>query len=191
GDFQERPLHPRWFELENSFILPAGGGYMALTKEEVEKGGLLWPVVTVATAVAETESQMLYQLAEPAAGEWPAATAESELLSFHGAEINAEEAGVVEITSYWSVLGETERAWKIFVHLLDGNGEIVAQGDRLLVWSPAWRVGDRLGQVERVVWPAEGEVAQIMIGVYDSDSGQRQVFTNIDSGVATESISVR
>ena len=64
---------------------------------------------------------------------------------------------------------------KIFVHLLDGSGQIVAQWDGLGVAWEGWRAGDTLWQQHTIELPAtlpSGQY-QLRAGLYQPQTGSR------------------
>jgi len=59
----------------------------------------------------------------------------------------------------------------MFVHVLDANGKVVAQADRLDASPFGWQAGDVIAQVHHLEIPASA--ASVAIGLYNSDSGER------------------
>lgn len=99
-----------------------------------------------------------------------------------GYSLQAEEvpAGeVLSLTLHWQVLDRIERRHKVFVHLLDAQGQVVGQRDA----EPGggarptitWRVGEALADNYGVLVPSHvppGEY-QIEVGMYDLETMQR------------------
>jgi hypothetical protein len=77
----------------------------------------------------------------------------------------------LRVTLYWRALAPLERTATVFVHLLDGEGEIAAQQDApplnnaypLPVWPPGMLVADTY------LLPAAGG-AQLGVGLYDPET---------------------
>lgn len=109
--------------------------------------------------------------------------------------LGANFGGQVELTSYdlqrdragiyvglwWRALSRPERHYNAFVHLIDGEGEIVAQGDHLPVnpfypigrWEPrdVWRDEHRLALPEGV---EEGDLG-LRVGLSWGEEGEHQL----------------
>jgi 4-amino-4-deoxy-L-arabinose transferase-like glycosyltransferase len=79
------------------------------------------------------------------------------------------------LLTYWQVVQEGARPLKLFVHVLDGAGQLVAQDDGLDVRVPGLRAGDSFAQLHTITLPPElppGRYA-LQIGVYDAQSLER------------------
>jgi len=96
-------------------------------------------------------------------------------------ENSARAGGDVEVTLHWQAQDEMEKAYKVFVHLYDETGALVAQRDRLpglgvrptQVWEKGEVVADRYRiPIDRGI-PAG--TYQIGIGFYDAETGERLV----------------
>jgi hypothetical protein len=82
----------------------------------------------------------------------------------------------LQVTLWWQATAEAPQNYTIFVHLLDQQGQVIAQADSPPVQglSPttAWRKGD-IVQDTHVV-PTNGLLAStLLIGVYDPATGER------------------
>jgi hypothetical protein len=85
----------------------------------------------------------------------------------------------VEVTLYWQARQEMEISYKVFVHLYDTEGNIVAQQDRVpgLGARPttAWEVGEVLG--DRYTLSVSSQSApgtyRVAVGLCDPNTGQR------------------
>ena len=82
-----------------------------------------------------------------------------------------ERAGELDLVSVWRVGGSYDRPLRVFLHLLDPAGEVVAQDDGLGAPSAYWQNGDLIFQVHHLE-AAAGEY-QAAIGVYDRDTNER------------------
>lgn len=86
---------------------------------------------------------------------------------------------VIPITLFWETGGAVPERYKVFLHLLDGAGSLVAQrdaepmGDLLptSAWSPGQQIIDRHGVLLPEGLPA-GEYT-LSVGLYHIDTGQR------------------
>jgi hypothetical protein len=97
-------------------------------------------------------------------------------------------------TLYWRVLGGMDEDYTVFVHLLDGNGELIGQGDGpplegdypTSYWSP----GDTLADTHVV--PLEGDLpagARFLVGLYRPADGARlPVYTATGERVPNDAI---
>jgi hypothetical protein len=84
--------------------------------------------------------------------------------------------GALTLVTRWRVTSPgTPQPLAIFAHLVDRNGKLVAQDDRLGYPHHGWRPGDVFVQKHRIAVPKEtapGEY-QIKLGVYWRDTGVR------------------
>jgi hypothetical protein len=87
----------------------------------------------------------------------------------------ATQDGTLTIFSAWRVLREGQpSATKIFIHLLDANGRIAAQDDRLGVPRHTWQPSDEFVQLHRVpIANLPPGTYTLEIGVYNRDDGVR------------------
>ena len=88
-------------------------------------------------------------------------------------------AGTCTLTLQWQGLAPMERDYTVFVHLLDGDGTIVAQsdappGDPFFPTS-IWLPGDRVSDSHRLDLPADVVASEyaLLVGVYHQPSGER------------------
>ncbi len=80
-----------------------------------------------------------------------------------------------DLTTYWRVTGRLPPQLSQFTHVLDAEGNIVAQQDRLALTSASLRPGDVFAQIHRVTLPPDlpaGEYA-LSIGLYSYLDGSR------------------
>jgi hypothetical protein len=90
----------------------------------------------------------------------------------------------ISISPIWRAGGPTAVSWKVFVHFLDGDGNIRAQSDGFpasgQALTPTWRRDEVVVDSHEVSLPStlpEGEYA-LRIGLYDERSGQRLLRTD-------------
>jgi hypothetical protein len=89
-----------------------------------------------------------------------------------------EAGGPVRLTLYWQAEKESEIAYKVFVHLLNGSGQIVTQVDQEPQAGEApttsWLIGEVV--VDEIEMPVTEEIVtvrSIAVGFYDPHTGQR------------------
>jgi len=84
-----------------------------------------------------------------------------------------------EITLYWQALHPIPTDYTVFIHLLDEEGQLVAQGDAPPVkgYYPTtfWQPGEQIRDGHLVVVPADlvGKKCSLAIGLYRPDTGAR------------------
>jgi hypothetical protein len=87
----------------------------------------------------------------------------------------------LEVTLLWEAFRPSLRSYTTFVHLLDGNGRLIAQHDGIPAEgtrpTTTWQAGERLLDRHGLVVPeaATGPMT-LVVGLYDSETVERQVF---------------
>jgi 4-amino-4-deoxy-L-arabinose transferase-like glycosyltransferase len=104
---------------------------------------------------------------------------EVKLLGYDLAPGPVQPGGNLYVTLYWQGQREMEKSYKVFVHVYDGEGNIVAQRD----WLPGLGVkptsGWEMSEVvaDRHIVPVEEGVAagkyEVAVGMYEEGSGER------------------
>jgi hypothetical protein len=96
----------------------------------------------------------------------------------------AKAGNAVSISPIWQAGGPTAANWKVFIHVLDGEGNIWAQGDGYpdsgRAPTPTWQKDEVVVDAHELSLPdtlPEGEYS-LRIGFYDERSGQRLPLTN-------------
>jgi hypothetical protein len=89
--------------------------------------------------------------------------------------------------SYWRVTGDPAGRQRLdlslFVHLLDGSGQVVSQHDGLDVRLAGLRPGDEFAQLHTIPLPADvppGDYA-LQIGFFDRQTMARLPVTTLES----------
>ncbi len=176
GRFQSNDLRVRWFDARTSLVWPADGGWLVAADAQQPGAELasFWPGTAVATAPAAPIPHSLF-----ATSAVPADLLNMPAVDFGGVlalrgwrRLDAPD-GTLALLTIWEVRAETERPFKLFVHALNENGEIVGQWDGLDVPSTYWKVGDIFVQSHRFAVSKTGAVTQLTTGVYDAETLSR------------------
>ena len=90
----------------------------------------------------------------------------------------AEATGRVQVILHWQAQTEMDTAYKVFVHLLDESGQIVAQVDREPQAGEAPTTGWLAGEViadtfDLPAGEALAQVTRIAVGLYNPQNGER------------------
>ena len=94
-------------------------------------------------------------------------------LALAGYEVNSP--GGLTVTTYWRVTGDLQPPVTVFVHLLDQNGNIVAQDDSFGAASRMLEPGDLIVQQHplKSETPLSPGIYRIAIGLYNPDTMNR------------------
>lgn len=91
----------------------------------------------------------------------------------------ADSAEAIDLTLYWKSVEPVDGNWKVFVHLVDQAGVIVAQNDSFpgqgLRWTDTWQPGEYVVDQHRILLPealSSGDYA-VLVGMYDPELGVR------------------
>jgi 4-amino-4-deoxy-L-arabinose transferase-like glycosyltransferase len=81
----------------------------------------------------------------------------------------------VELMSYWRVIDSLPPQLSQFTHVLNAQGEIVMQADRLMLTSQSLRAGDIVAQIHHLTLPENLSAGsyRIAIGLYTQPDGKR------------------
>ena len=97
-------------------------------------------------------------------------------------------SNTLSVTLRWVALGPAAQDDKVFLHVLDAKGNIVAQSDHRPDgdWFPThyWQKGDVIDDTFQVTLPAGTSLDTLTLnaGMYDSASGQRLTAARADNG---------
>ena len=85
----------------------------------------------------------------------------------------SEGADAINLVTYWRVVAPENEPRRFFLHAIAGDGQIVAQDDRIGAPANYWQIGDTIIQRHSIqVAQNEGPVIYIL-GIYDPETGQR------------------
>ena len=99
-----------------------------------------------------------------------------QLLSLVGYEITTPEDGqAIQIVSAWQVVGPLPDDLAIFVHWLDGEGNLISQHDGLDAAPGTLRPGDIIIQRHVLPWTSSlpAPIGSLHLGLYLRETGQR------------------
>ena len=157
-------------------LFPAEGGRFLLPSV-VPLDGYLSTYMTEASISPATDhgSFLEYRLATPRPVNRSDVAFEggATLLELDGPG-RAGPGDVITMVSVWEAAGETHPDLKVFVHLVDADGELRAQSDGLDCPASFWRAGDRVVQLHPLELPqdlAPGRYS-LRIGLYDRQTLQ-------------------
>lgn len=162
----------RWFDGRTSLVVPSGDESLLFLPVKLPLSpiieGSVQSTMTKIGQIALREDDFdpgfsIYRIDSPPDFGTGGNTQEIKLgdqLLFIGAEpspVSPHAGQTLELLSRWKIVGRLpdDLDGKFFVHLLDQNGRIVAQDDRLDVPSWDWHPGDCFYQVFRLVLPED------------------------------------
>jgi hypothetical protein len=88
---------------------------------------------------------------------------------------NCLQGEICEMITYWRVLSPVDGSRRIFLHLVDQDGQIIVQDDALGAPAEHWQPDDLLIQLFSIDMPLGAEAAGLRIGVYDPVTGLRLI----------------
>ena len=170
--WQTNNVQIRWFNAATSLIWPAGQEGWLATAETAETAAPLLQPFWPATPSAQANGYTLTQFAPPAL---PFSAAEAvpmgESLTFLG-QMHLQTDDIYQIVTGWRVEQATTRPLKLFIHLLNADGQIISQWDGLDVAPHSWQAGDIFLQAHTL--PLNEETAvQLRLGAYDGETQTR------------------
>jgi hypothetical protein len=139
--------------------------------------GLAWQPVDAVIVVAQRP-----EIEAPLAGIVPLAENFVDNITLAGFSIDSdsfEPGDVLGLTLLWQSGGATARPYTVFAHIVDANGDLVAQQDNWPVrgqWpSTCWMTGEEIADPLDIHLPEEmlPGVYQLLIGLYDGKDGRR------------------
>jgi len=109
------------------------------------------------------------------------------LISLLAYEVPGGEDGSLSLVLYWRCLERMENDYTVFVHLLDAEGNIVAQGDSPPVQghypTTMWAVGEMVRDEHPLVGPPEAVArgVRFAVGWYSAQEGRLGVVTDLEA----------
>jgi len=105
-----------------------------------------------------------------------------------------EEGAPVNLILYWQPAGPTDIRYSVFVHLVNHDGDILAQDDR----EPAdgqhpttsWLAGETIADAHAFPFPVTGEKGPfgLEVGLYDPLTGRRVPFMDAEGNIIADHI---
>lgn len=99
-----------------------------------------------------------------------------ELIGYDLAPVAGGES-TLELVLYWKCREPLPEGYTVFVHLVDAQGQTLAQADGQPMGGEFalsyWRAGDVVRDVRRLALPADGQARGVNLGMYHAESGQR------------------
>jgi hypothetical protein len=175
--WQPGELLQEWYDLSTDESLPTGE--MVLTLNLLGEDG--HPVVTRGLTVTKVWVQSRKSSFQAPEISTPRTVNLGDRVTFLGYDVDQSvRAGEsLPVTTYWRARQEMQESYKVFLHMYDSQGHIVAQRDRVpglgarptTTWEQEEVVADRL------LLPIDGAVPvgeyQLAIGLYDEETGRR------------------
>ncbi len=105
-----------------------------------------------------------------------------DLIRLRGFDLGEVQAGsTLPLTLYWQSVTAVSDSYKVFIHVLDGSGQIMAQVDRLpvngLAPTTRWQADDLIRDRYEIVLPAELPSGnyQLQVGLYTEANGRLSI----------------
>ncbi len=117
----------------------------------------------------------------------PAEADFAELISLRAYEVLEGDDGSLSLVLYWRCLERMENDYTVFVHLLDAEGNIVAQGDSPPVQghypTTTWAVGEMVWDEHPLVGQPEAMArgVRFSVGWYSAEEGRLGVVTDLEA----------
>jgi hypothetical protein len=108
-----------------------------------------------------------------------------------------EESDRVILTTMWQARSLIQRDYTLFVHLLDANGQLIAQQDQPPqgghLPTSVWQAGELIHETFEVKVPADkaAQWTTAMIGLYDAATGERAKWASGDVAHADDTVVLR
>ena len=162
--------HIRWLTDANSLIWSPGGIWMAT---DTAVAAELRPYLPE-TPEAVAADQELYHLEQPPDPVWATESVTfGDTLTLLGSQVVAlPDGNDMGVLTYWEVAEATDQPIKLFVHALDGDGNLVSQWDGMGAEPGSLQTGDRFLQFHRLPAPVSAP-ERLVVGVYDGETLER------------------
>jgi len=189
GDYDRlgtNDVRPRWFDGTQAAIVPDGAHAVWLVRPRPET---LHPLLlsflqSTVTLHSVGDYDMAQVLPRPPGEMGQPLALQGHTVYFTGAPVVHVADGLVTVLSTWRA-GGAPRPIKLFLHVLDVNGQIAAQWDGLGAAWEGWQEGDTLAQVQTIALPPQlpAGTYRLVTGLYDPETNQRWRFADGQDGV--------
>jgi len=184
-DLKRRDITARFFNPEWALVFPGGGGQRIALTSYPSMNPLLEPTFQ-STLIAEyynpTAQQLVFRVYRDTVTPGSRQVAPGDalrvgslvLVSYTVAAMPLAGGESIVLTT-WRVDGPLSDPLKLFVHLLDANGQVIGNGDRLDVLASSLRPGDVFIQINRLPRPVDAACApcRIEMGLYNPVTNER------------------
>jgi hypothetical protein len=177
-----RVAPPGWVDIDLSPWIGQGVS-LTLATEKLSPGAAgtaLWIMPQISTSGGWLSDGAMEDSVNPAGYTFANAV---KLRGFDVIPAQARVGEMVTIQLIWEALTVTERYGTVFVHLVDGDGRLVAQHDgqpvRNVFPIPEWRAGMIIRDDHTLQLPADllPGAYTMYVGIYDPDSQERWLVT--------------
>lgn len=115
------------------------------------------------------------------------------LLGYDLEPVTAQPGGTIHLTLYWQSLALMDTSYTVFVHLLDEDGQILAQRDGLpggALPTTGWAEGEVITDAYEIPIAADAQFGHysIVVGMYDASTGVRLPVLEADGRSAGDRI---
>lgn len=171
---------PHWFDPQQSLLLPSSDMRWLALSNDLPLAQAMTALLPLPEETVETAVYTLYHLPPPTqTTSAPLARFTNEsgtltLLRAIGLEKTKNTGESIQFITSW-YKESLPQPLKIFAHLVDETGNIVAQWDGLGATWQGWRTGDTLWQWHEITVPAETlpDMYELRIGLYNPETNQR------------------
>jgi len=184
-DLKRRDVTPRFFDPEWALVFPQGGGQRIALTSYPPMNPLLESAFQ-STLIAErynpAAQQLVFRVYRDTAARGSRRVAPGDAprvgsltLVSHTVAVAPPPGGEGILLTTWRVDGPLSDPLKLFVHLLNANGQVIGNGDRLDVLTSSLRSGDVSIQINRLPRPADATCApcRIELGLYNPVTNER------------------
>jgi len=181
-------LDLRFFDPTNSVIIPQSTG-KSITEEAT---GIFHPtilpidlelasiLVNLVGLPGQFEDFTAYRITRPVQVD-PQFSYDTTLgneITFLGYDLDRQtgsekDSTLFSLVTYWQIVTTFDEPRRIFLHLVDTEGNIIAQDDLLGAPSSHWSPGDILLQSLSLSGPSEDQGLELRLGIYNPTSGLR------------------
>ena len=180
-----------WHYLSTPEEMPSGDATLLLNLVGEDGLPVLAEPVQIGTVWVQAV-EPLFELPDTVDQQETIVVGDSIALLGHDLSPRAEAGKSVAVTLYWQAQEEMETSYKVFVHLYDNRGAIVAQKDRRpglgIHPTTSWMQGEVVADRYYVHLPSDIPAGPYTVGVglYDPQTGQRLTAVEASGGPLDE-----